>query len=100
MPDRILVVDDNPEILDLLSILLKGEGYIVNSSLTAEKAEQLARSLPPDLAILDVVLPGMRGPELARRLRRFSDLPIIFLTAAASEAEQLEGFASGASDYV
>lgn len=100
MPARILVVDDNPEILDLLNILLKGEGYIVNSSLTAEKAEQLARSLPPDLAILDVVLPGMRGPELARRLRRFSDMPIIFLTAAASEAEQLEGFASGASDYV
>ncbi|MEY3424383.1 MAG: hypothetical protein RIS81_1559 [Actinomycetota bacterium] len=100
MPARILVVDDNPEILDLLSILLKGEGYIVNASLTAEKAEQLARSLSPDLAIIDVVLPGMRGPELARRLRRFSDLPIIFLTAATSEADQLEGFASGGSDYV
>jgi DNA-binding response OmpR family regulator len=56
--------------------------------------------LSPDLAIIDVVLPGMRGPELARRLRRFSNIPIIFLTAAASEADQLEGFASGGNDYV
>lgn len=100
MAARILVVDDNPEILDLLNILLKGEGYIVNSSSSAEKAEELARSLKPDLAIIDVVLPGMRGPELARRLRRFTDIPIIFLTAAASEADQLAGFASGGSDYV
>jgi len=97
---RILVVDDNADILKLLEILLQGEGYVVNCSLTAEKAEELARSLRPDLAIVDVGLPGMRGYELVRRLRRFTDVPIIFLTAATSEADQLEGFASGGSDYV
>ena len=100
MATRVLVVDDNPDILKLLEILLEGEGYVVNCSLTAEKAEELARSLPPDLAIVDVGLPEMGGYELVRRLRRFSDVPIIFLTAATSEADQLEGFASGGSDYV
>ena len=100
MAARILVVDDNPDILNLLEILLEGEGYVVNSSPTAEKAEEIARALPPDLAIVDVGLPGMRGYELVRRLRRYTSVPIIFLTAATSEADQLEGFASGGSDYV
>ncbi len=71
MAARILVVDDNPDILNLLEILLEGEGYVVNSSPTAEKAEEIARALPPDLAIVDVGLPGMRGYELVRRLRRY-----------------------------
>lgn len=100
MADRILVVDDNPDILKLLEILLEGEGYAVDCSPSAEKAERMARTLPPDLAIVDVGLPGMRGFELVRRLRRFTDAPIIFLTAATSEGEQLEGFASGGTDYV
>lgn len=100
MTSRILVVDDNPDILTLLEIILTGEGYEVDSTSTAEKAERSARLAPPDLVIVDVGLPGMRGYELVRRLRMFTDVPVIFLTAATTEADQLEGFASGGSDYV
>lgn len=100
MTSRILVVDDNPDIAMLLKVLLEGDGYQVDTSATAEKGEQIARSTTPDLVIVDVGLPGMRGHELVRRLRTFTDVPIIFLTAATSEADQLEGFAAGGSDYV
>lgn len=97
---QILVVDDNPDISSLLKVLLEGDGHTVDCAPTAERAEQTARSVSPDLIIVDVGLPGMRGPELVRRLRKFTDVPIIFLTAATSEADQLEGFASGGNDYV
>lgn len=100
MTSRILVVDDNPDISSLLKVLLEGDGHVVDCASTAERAEQTARSIPPDLVIVDVGLPGMRGPELVRRLRTFTDVPIIFLTAATSEADQLEGFAAGGNDYV
>ncbi len=97
---HILVVDDDPDLVDLVRELLHGEGHSISVASTGERAEQIARARPPDLIILDVDLPGMKGPEVCRRLREFSTAPILFLTAAASEADQIVGFTAGADDYV
>ncbi len=101
MPVRhILVVDDDPDLTDLVRELLHGEGHSISVAPNGERAEQIARARPPDLIILDVDLPGMKGPEVCRRLREFSTAPILFLTAASSEADQIVGFTAGADDYV
>lgn len=97
---QILVVDDDPDLTDLVRELLHGEGYIISVAPSGERAEQMARARPPDLIILDVDLPGMKGPEVCRRLREFSTAPILFLTAASSDADQIVGFTAGADDYV
>jgi len=99
-PRHILVVDDDPDLTDLVRELLRGEGHGISVAPTGERAEQMARARNPDLIILDVDLPGMKGPEVCRRLREFSTAPILFLTAASSEADQIVGFNSGADDYV
>lgn len=100
MSSRILVVDDDADILELLRVVLEGEGYVVDCASSAESAEQVARAKSPDLMLLDVGLPRIRGFELARRIRKFSDAPIIFVTAATTEGEQLEGFSAGGDDYI
>lgn len=97
---HILVVDDDPDLTDLVRVLLKGEGHTISVASTGEQAEQIARARIPDLVILDVDLPGMKGPEVCRRLREFSTAPILFLTAASSDADQIVGFTAGADDYV
>lgn len=99
-PRHVLVVDDDPDLTDLVRELLRGEGHSISVAPTGERAEQMARARNPDLIILDVDLPGMKGPEVCRRLREFSTAPILFLTAASSEADQIVGFNSGADDYV
>lgn len=101
MPARhVLVVDDDPDLTDLVRELLHGEGHSISVAATGERAEQMARARIPDLIILDVDLPGMKGPEVCRRLREFSTAPILFLTAASSDADQIVGFTAGADDYV
>lgn len=101
MPARhVLVVDDDPDLTDLVRELLHGEGHSISVASTGERAEQMARARIPDLIILDVDLPGMKGPEVCRRLREFSTAPILFLTAASSDADQIVGFTAGADDYV
>ena len=101
MPVRhILVVDDDPDLTDLVRELLHGEGHSISVAPSGERAEQIARARTPDLIILDVNLPGMKGPEVCRRLREFSAAPILFLTAASSDADQIVGFTAGADDYV
>jgi len=97
---HILIVDDDPDLIDLVRELLHGEGHSISVASTGERAEQMARARPPDLIILDVDLPGMKGPEVCRRLRVFSTAPILFLTAASSDADQIIGFTAGADDYV
>ena len=99
-PRHILVVDDDPDLTDLVRELLRGEGHSISVAPTGERAEQIARARVPDLIVLDVDLPGMKGPEVCRRLREFSTAPILFLTAASSEADQIVGFTAGADDYV
>ena len=103
MAHKILIVEDEPEIRELLAFTLSREGYDVLEAETAEAALVKMDSRMPDLAVLDWMLPGMDGVELARRIRRDevgSDLPIIMLTARGDEPDKLKSFASGVDDYI
>jgi two-component system, OmpR family, response regulator len=97
---RILVVDDEPNIADLLSVALRFEGYDVVSAGTGSEALDLARSYRPNLVMLDVMLPDLDGNEVSRRLRLQGDqVPIVFLTARDAVQDKVEGLALG-DDYV
>lgn len=103
MAHKILIVEDEPEIRDLLAFTLSREGYDTVEAETAETAIQLLDSKIPDLAIIDWMLPGMDGVDFAKRLRRdevTAELPIIMLTARGEEADKLQSFASGIDDYI
>ena len=95
---RVLLVEDEPPIADTVAYALREDGFDVRHCLTAGDA--LAATGPFDLAILDVGLPDLGGFALCRELRRKADLPVIFLTAHAAEAERVLGFELGADDYV
>ena len=95
---RVLLVEDEPPIADTVAYALREDGFDVDHCLTAGAA--LAATGPYDLAILDVGLPDLGGFALCRELRRNADLPVIFLTAHAAEAERVLGFELGADDYV
>jgi two-component system KDP operon response regulator KdpE len=98
---RILVVDDEPKLVRLVREVLTATGYSVMSTGSGENAVEMAALERPDLIVLDVVLSGaMDGYEVARRVRGFSDVPIIMLTAKARESDLLHGFDSGADDYL
>lgn len=98
---RILVADDDPNITSLLRRGLSYEGYDVLTASSGEAALQAARDQPPALAILDVMMPGIDGLEVCRRLRSASpELPIIMLTARDSTNDQVLGLETGADDYV
>jgi len=96
----ILVVDDEPHILDLLRGYLERDGYKVHVAGHGEAGLQLARDLSPDLVILDVMLPGLDGIEVCRQLRQFSDAYVLMLTARAEEIDRVVGLEVGADDYV
>lgn len=96
----ILICDDEQEIADLLSVLLTAEGYATSVHYGAPSVLSYMEEHTFDLAILDIMMPGMDGFELARRLRSTSDAPIIFLSAKDEEVDKVLGFAVGADDYV
>ena len=103
MAHKILIVEDEPEIRELLAFTLSREGYDVLEAETAEAALVKMDSRMPDLVLVDWMLPGMDGVELARRIRRDevgSDLPIMMLTARGDEPDKLKSFASGVDDYI
>ncbi len=97
---RILVVDDETRIRDLLRIVLESRGYSVIEASDGLEAVQSAKDLEPDLIILDVLMPNLNGFDSLKQIRRFSDCPVIMLTAKGEDYDQLEGFDSGADDYV
>jgi two-component system, OmpR family, KDP operon response regulator KdpE len=97
---RVLVVDDEPQILRALQTNLRGAGYDVVTAATAEDALAAAAMRPPDAVILDLVLPDGRGTDVARELRRWSHAPIIVLSAVGDEAEKVAALDAGADDYV
>ena len=97
---RVLVVEDEARARDLLVAILRGDGYTVHAVEDGTSALRAAESFAPDLALLDGGLPGIPGPELARRLRAASDVPIIFVTAADSAEAVHRGFRVGADDYI
>jgi two-component system alkaline phosphatase synthesis response regulator PhoP len=101
--ENILVVEDEEDILELVRYNLNKEGYRVTGVLSGEEGVQAARSHPPDLVILDLMLPGMDGFTVCRELKqdvRTRDLPIIILTAKGEEADIVAGLELGADDYV
>jgi two-component system alkaline phosphatase synthesis response regulator PhoP len=96
----ILVVDDEPNLVELVSDYLTREGFRVLTATDGVAALELARTQQPDLIVLDVMLPGVDGVEVCRRLRQFSDAYVLMLTARAEEIDKIVGLAVGADDYV
>jgi DNA-binding response OmpR family regulator len=99
----VLVADDDPDILALVTFRLERAGYEVVAASDGEQALQLALAQPPDLAVLDVMMPKLDGYEVTTRLRqdeRTRRMPIILLTARVQEADIARGFEVGADDYV
>jgi len=100
-PHRILVVDDEPNIVDVLAMALRYQGFEVGTAGTGETALAEAAAFKPQLMILDVMLPDMEGFEVARRLRgRGAGIPIIFLTARDATEDKVRGLTLGGDDYV
>ncbi len=97
---RMLVVDDEPEIAGMLAEFFEMQGFDVDVAHNGTEALEAASSLPVDIMLLDVNMPGMDGFEVCRRVREHLDCPIIFLTARIEDVDQLDGFAAGADDYV
>jgi DNA-binding response OmpR family regulator len=100
MKTRILLVDDDPTLSSLLSQYLRESDFDVFEAPNGQAGLRLAYNEHPDLVLLDVMLPGMDGWEVCARLRELSDMPIIMLTAKATEADKLRGFQIGVDDYV
>jgi DNA-binding response OmpR family regulator len=100
MARRILVVDDNPKITEVLSAYLAAEGFEVEVAADGPSAIAAVDREPPDLALLDIMLPGVDGVELTRRFQREHDLPVILVTARSDEIDRLIGLEVGADDYV
>ncbi|HOD01057.1 MAG TPA: response regulator, partial [Myxococcota bacterium] len=101
--ERLLVVDDEEDILELLRYNLEREGYAVITAESGEVAVELALSARPDLILLDLMLPGMNGLDVCRQLSRddrTAMIPIVILTARAEEADIVAGLELGADDYV
>ena len=101
MPDaKILVIDDEQDILDLVTAYLESEGYDVRTAQDGQAGLEVARRFEPDLIVLDIMLPGMDGMQVLARLRRESEVYVIMLTARAEETDKIVGLSVGADDYV
>jgi DNA-binding response OmpR family regulator len=96
----ILVVDDEPSISEVVTIYLQRAGYRVSVARDGQAALDAIERQPPDLVVLDLMLPQVDGLEIARRVRAQGDTPIIMLTARREEADRITGLETGADDYV
>ncbi len=97
---KVLIIDDEPSITNLVSAYLKPEGYQIYTAADGPAGLKAARAFHPDIVILDVMLPGMDGIELLARLRRESQVYVILLTARTEETDKVVGLSVGADDYV
>lgn len=103
MTPRVLIIEDEEPLSVVLRYNLEAEGYVVDATARGDEAETLISENPPDLVLLDWMLPGLSGIEICRRLRAKPEtraLPIILLTARGEEAERVRGLTTGADDYV
>ncbi|MGI6575025.1 MAG: response regulator [bacterium] len=100
MQEKIMVVDDEPTILELLQINLERSGFAVVTANNGEEALKLARQEQPQLIILDVMMPGLDGFETLRELRKTIEVPVIMLTAKGDDIDKILGLELGADDYV
>jgi two-component system alkaline phosphatase synthesis response regulator PhoP len=99
-PAKILVIDDEPSILNLVTSYLRAENYEVFTADDGPSGLKAARAFKPDLVVLDIMLPGMDGIELLTQLRRESDVYVILLTARTEETDKVIGLSVGADDYL
>jgi two-component system response regulator BaeR len=99
-PARILIVEDEDKIADVLRDYLRQQGYLTHRLARGDEVEAWVRGNPVDLVLLDVMLPGMSGMEVCRALRSFSDAAIIMVTARVEEIDRLLGLSLGADDYI
>ena len=97
---KVLVVEDEPALLDTLEYNLTKQGYSVSTAKDGLQALEIARAVNPDLLLLDIMLPGLDGFEVCRILRQEMSLPILFLTAKADEIDKIVGLEVGADDYL
>src|SRR5437764_14179349 len=97
---KVLVVEDDPRITDVLEYALKADGYEVQTARRGREAIQIAKRSSPGVMVLDVGLPDIDGFEVCRSVRAFSDVPIIFLTSRSDEIDRVVGLEIGGDDYV
>jgi two-component system KDP operon response regulator KdpE len=97
---RVLVCDDEPQILRALTVILRDAGFEAVTASSGEEALDRAAVKPPEAAILDLMLPDIDGVEVTRRLREWSEMPIVVLSAVGEEDRKVEALAAGADDYV
>ncbi|WP_028936677.1 MtrAB system response regulator MtrA [Pseudonocardia spinosispora] len=100
MKSRVLVVDDDPALAEMLSIVLRGEGFDTAVVSDGPRALPAVRELRPDVVLLDLMLPGMNGIDVCRAIRAESGVPIVMLTAKSDTVDVVLGLESGADDYV
>lgn len=99
-PDRILVIDDEPRVREVVAAYLQREGFRVDEAANADEAKVMLQGPAPDLVVLDVMFPGASGLDLLAELRARSEVPVILLTARADEVDRVLGLELGADDYV
>jgi two-component system KDP operon response regulator KdpE len=99
-PKRALICDDDPQILRALTVLLRGAGFEIVPTATAREALDTATVRPPEAAIIDLLLPDGDGVEVCRRLREWSDIPILVLSGIGDEDMKIRALEAGADDYV
>lgn len=99
-PSHILIIDDNPEIREIIHVLLKGEGFLVTEAPDGETALNLLASREFDLIILDIMMPKRNGYQTCLEIRKSSNTPILFLSALTKDSDKTLGFSSGGDDYL
>jgi DNA-binding response OmpR family regulator len=97
---KVLVVDDEPTVREVVAGYLRRDGHDVSEAGDGTTALELLDAEPPDLVVLDMMLPGVNGLDVLRRVRAVSDIPVIMLTARAEESDRVAGLELGADDYV
>lgn len=100
MPKKILIIEDEEKIVEVVKAYLEKEGYKVSSETTGKNGFNRYMKEKPDLVILDLMLPDITGEEICKKIRAESDIPILMLTAKARETDKIEGFSIGADDYI
>ena len=100
MPDTVLVIDDDPNLVSIIRQILTADGYIVATALNADDGLRMLREHHPDLVLLDIMMPGVDGWETCARIREISNVPCVFLTARFREEDKVKGLDLGADDYI
>jgi len=100
MAISVLLVDDDPDFSIMLRTLLQGQDFQVHSVLSGERAVEMCRTMALDVVILDLLMPGMDGWEVCQQIRKFSDIPILILSALGAPANVARALDAGADDYL